>query len=309
MFYFTLKSCLKNNSMTKKISLLLLIAFINSFTAISQNISFQHNGQNVSYLVIPADSTDTEYTITAILPTENIEYTYWSVSGGIEVVDSTDTEITIRCKSGNSYTTKYSKYAYGEIVIHAKKVEEEVSEECASCEMQDCNPYYKASINIYKTFDWSGNKIVGDNCISAGDSVTYSVAPWISLLYYTSNEYYWNIPEDLRASDLYYSADGSSVTFVASENIEGQTISVEIGKYNLDSGQDALTLTTSRDIDIPQIDGMIECSYYCLPFKTDTFTLIINNASEDALYEWDVLSWTSTISMDNSFRIWSYKII
>lgn len=144
-----------------------------------------------------------------------------------------ENQVVIRSLSGETYESKYSKYAAGRLTIHAEK--SEIKNDC-ECAQYYCNPSFSSTIYIFKTFDLSGNAIAGQKCVSAGDTVTYSVAPWVTQMVTESlvfDYYYWTIPEDLKASDLYYSTDQSSVTFVASENIEGQIIEVKIGMFNV----------------------------------------------------------------------------
>ena len=238
-------------------------------------------------------NSDSIYTFNLVKPDTEWEYITWQIEGGLTLISKNDSSISVQCATGESYNTKYSKYSSAKIYVSASKLlDEDIPDGCEECAAySDCNPDYSTSVYIYKTFDWSGNAIVGNDCISAGDSVTFSVAPWVSLLYVAGGDtYYWNIPDSLIDSDLYYSADGSSVTFVASENIEGQTISVEIGKYNLDSGQDPLTFMLGNDVPDPEIDGMINDAM-CLPFDTETATIEITNAISSASYSWDLKTW------------------
>lgn len=251
------------------------------------------SGENIS---IDADSSKT-YSFTAQLPATTFASLQWSTYGGIKIVGkSTGATVTIQCESGTTYETGYSLYAKGRLTLTAVKETTPVPEGCEECLAGIvCNPNYTYSLNIYKTFDWSGNAIVGDKCAQAGDSITFSVAPWVSM--YQPNDvgfdtYEWDIPESLNASKLYYSADKSSVTFVASEKIEGQVIKARMGKYNIDANnQEPLTLTLSNDIPKPEIDGMSSNDTYCLPVSTQSASFIVTNASPGAKYIWDMRTW------------------
>lgn len=129
------------------------------------------------------------------------------------------------------------------------------------------------------------NAIVGDKCAQPCDSVTFSVAPWVSL--YQPNvvgfdTYEWEIPSSLRASDLYYSADNSSVTFVASDNIEGQVIKAKIGKYNIETGsQPPLSLTLSNGIPKPIIEGMGDVNSISLTDVTPGLYFVVATDGEN----------------------------
>lgn len=290
-----------------KNTLVTLISLFYPLFTFAQTFYLEQNGNILEDgSVITMDTNiDTTYTFNLVKPDTEWEYVTWNIYGGLTLISQNDSSITVKCADGESYNTKYSKYSSARITVSASKlIDDEIPEGCEDCAAyRDCNPDYSTSIRIYKTFDWSNNAIVGSDCITAGDSITFSVAPWVSLLYVAGGDtYYWNIPDDLIDSDLYYSADGSSVTFVASENIEGQTISVEIGKYNLNSGQEPLTFTLGRKTEEPEIEGIVNDAY-CLPFDTDTFTLSVTNASEDATYDWNVKGWTITEQNDNGSQI------
>lgn len=293
--------------MNKTTPFLAFILLSSTLIANAQTFYLEQNGnilEDSSVITMDADQ-DSIYTFNLIKPDTEWESVTWNINGGLTLISKNDSSISVKCADGESYSTKYSKYSAARITVHASKlIDDEIPDGCADCAAySDCNPDYSTTILIYKTFDWSNNAIVGNDCITAGDSVTFSVAPWVSLLYVAGGDtYYWNIPDNLIDSDLYYSADGSSVTFVASENIEGQTISVEIGKYNLDSGQEPLTFTLGRKTEEPEIEDMIDDAY-CLPFDTDTFSLSVTNASEDATYDWNVKGWTITEQNDNGSQI------
>lgn len=273
--------------------LLVVVALVVANKVSADGILF--GGKECQEMAIEANPSRT-YTFTAQLPSASFASVSWSVEGGIEIVSQSTTSVTIRSKSGVSYGDGYSRYSRGRLTLSAVKQDPPVPEGCEQC-LSDivCNPYYRYSVVLYKTFDWSGNAIVGDKCVQPGDSVTFSVAPWVSL--YQPNAvgfdtYEWEIPSSLRASDLYYSADKSSVTFVASDNIEGQVIKAKIGKYNIEAGsQQPLSLTLSNGIPKPTIEGMGADDTYCLPFATSSASLVVSNASAEATYVWKKRTW------------------
>lgn len=279
----------------KRLVTFLIIFAINCIGNIIKANGFQilYNGTAIDSIAIQANP-EIEYTFTVTKPDVSWDTIYWTVAGGIEIVSQDENQVVIRSRNGETYESKYSKYAAGSLTIHAKKID--IEDDC-ECAQNYCNPNFNSTIYIFKIFDLSGNAIAGQKCVVAGDTVTYSVAPWVTQMVSESlvfDYYYWTIPEELKASDLYYSTDQSSVTFVVSENIEGQVIKVQMGMFNIiedANEQEPLTFTLGRDIDTPQIEGMIDDLYYCLPFETDTFTLTINNASDEAIYEWDLRTW------------------
>ena len=240
-------------------------------------------------MVISANPNST-YTLTSVLlPVDSLEVT-WTASGGVEIVSQNVNSVTFKSKSGDSYRTLYSRYSPGRICLDVK-FPCTLPNECKDCSLAK---YYESgdfgrSVTIYKSFDYSGNEIVGPSCVSANDSVTFSVAPWVSLLWYSSDQYKWTIPDALRKSELYYSADKSSVTFVASENIEGQTVKCEIGKYNFGK-QQPLSFSLSEDSPEPIIEGLTDNSS-CIPVSNDTVTFRIANAAAGSSYVWNIRPW------------------
>lgn len=153
------------------------------------------------------------------------------------------------------------------------------------------NERFVKSVTVFKSYSFDGNAITGPQCVTPGDSVTYSVAPWTSMYGILSagiDSCFWDIPVSLRASTLYYSADKSSVTFVASKEIKGQEIKVHLGKYN--TGETPLTLALDDEVAKPAIDGLSD-KLLCMPLSADPTTLTITNAQPTLKYEWNFRSW------------------
>ncbi|MDR1542990.1 MAG: T9SS type A sorting domain-containing protein, partial [Prevotellaceae bacterium] len=233
-------------------------------------------------------------TYTLITPFDPSEFSSitWKAFGGIDLpAGSTGTSVAVASKNGTAYTTRYSRYAKGRLIV--------------TCEFDSlvdttCNRY-KASLtytlDIYKSFDLPdgeyNNAIIGPECIYAGDSVTYSVAPWVSI--YEPNRtgfdsYYWNIPEGLyEGSHLYYSADSSSVAFVVGNVVSEQRISVKIGQCNNSATSDSLWLDLHQGAADPIFNK--DLNNYCLPIGVQSDTIIVTNPQTDTHYYWDFRSW------------------
>ena len=295
--------------------LLLLALFILTMAShfVGANAQSQYgilyNGKNVqNEMSIAADPSQT-FNFAASLPGLTYSSLKWTAEGGVEIVGSPNgSSVSVRSKSGTTNAEEYSRYAKGRLRLVAEVDTTIIPPGCESCEWGQLSKAFGYEVLIYKTFDWSGNSIVGPSCVNPGDSVTYSVAPWASL--HCANEvgfddYYWDIPDSLLDSELYYSADKSSVTFVVSENIEGQTIKARIGKYNCADEtlpQTPLTLTLGNEVPEPVIDGMVNKAY-CLPFGVESATLTVTNASPEATYNWDLRSWEVTGTNQNGSSI------
>lgn len=240
-------------------------------------------------MVITANPNST-YTLTSVLlPVDSLEVT-WTATGGVEIVAQNANSVTFKSKSGDSYRTLYSRYSPGIIYLDVK-FPRTLPEGCDDCTLASSfkNRRLSQEVTIYKSFDYSGNEIIGPSCISANDSVTFSVAPWVSLLWHGYDQYKWTIPDALRKSELYYSSDKSSVTFVASENIEGQTVKCEIGMYNFGK-QKPLSFSLSADSPEPIIEGLTDGSS-CIPVSNDTITFRVANAVAGNTYVWNIRPW------------------
>ena len=243
-------------------------------------------------------SPNATYTVYATYPTDTTAYSHirWYVYGGIEKVSESATHLTFRSASGTTYNDKYSKYAYGQVQLSATLSDQTVADcECATM----CNPTRTANLFVYKRFDFSANHIIGPDCVLPGDSVTFSVEPWLTLyptLQLDTAAYFWDIPIALQASPLYYSSDKSSVTFVVSDSIENKTIKCSIGRLNYADGQLPIEKTLSNDVADPIITlGGVpfdpETHSVCLPFGVDSVDLVVTNASPELEYSWNLRAW------------------
>lgn len=243
-------------------------------------------------------SPNATYTVYATYPTDTTAYSHirWYVYGGIEKVSESATHLTFRSASGTTYNDKYSKYAYGQVQLSATLSDQTVADcECATM----CNPTRTANLFVYKRFDFSANHIIGPDCVLSGDSVTFSVEPWLTLyptLQLDTAAYFWDIPIALQASPLYYSSDKSSVTFVVSDSIENKTIKCSIGRLNYADGQLPIEKPLSNDVADPIITlaGVPfnnETHSVCLPFGVDSVDLVVTNASPELEYSWNLRAW------------------
>lgn len=267
-----------------------VLSFLYVQPSVAQGITLYMDGQEItgSEVVIPADTAQT-HTFTVSLPAINFSMRSWSVGGGLRVVSMSESEVVVKCETGVDYSTQYSKYSVGEVTYIAGFEDDKVPEECKDCVWGSL--VIKKSAYVYKSFDFGGNAITGPKCISPKDSVTYSVAPWVSLLYpdnYSGEMYTWDIPDSLSSSALYYSADKSSVAFIASDTIKGQEIKVWVGKYNTDKAP--LTLTLDDEVAEPAIDGLAN-GVLCLPLSAKETSFTITNAQSTLTYNWNFHSW------------------
>lgn len=259
---------------------------------------------NGGEMTISADA-DALYTLTSVLfPIDSLEV-HWTAEGGIKIVSQDENKVTFRAADGESYEKNYARYAPGYIYLHVS-FPRTLPEECQDCSLAN---YYKNSspwrrVKVYKTFDYGGNEIIGPSCISAGDSITFSVAPWVSMIEDNHDQYNWIIPDELRESPLYYSSDKSSVTFVASGNVEWQTVKCEIGKYNFGT-QTPLEASLSEEAADPIING-VASGALCVPVNSDTVTFRITNAVDGYNYIWNIRPW-QIISQSESGDVITFR--
>jgi len=252
---------------------------------------------------IPADGLS-PFTITLPGTTQLTDFSShtWSAKGGIEIVGSADgSSVTVRAKSDVTRDGHFAKFAKGRLYFGAKAI----IPSDATCS-QLCNPYYSYSIDVYKIFDVNHqsivNKIVGPECVLKGDTVTYSVDPWVS----TGNsdigmdKYNWILPATLASSILYYSADSSSITFkVGRDVVNTDSIKVEVGHCNFGVAHNYIVTAVKNATPDPIFNKSL--SNYCLPFGTKADTIVITNKDATATYTWDMRSWASKVHGDTLF--------
>lgn len=217
----------------KKSVIIALLWAIASFTAMAQPGIYPYSAGAGS--CIP---TSGNFTYNITLPEDthisDFENIQWSVSGGIEIDSQTSTSITIKSKTSDNQQLGFPKYAKGRIRFSctAKPIEDTACVRCTRL----CNPYYSYTYDVYKLFPLNDtlNPIVGPVCVLQGDTVTYSVTPWVSIdkADIGIDNYKWELPENLADSILYYSADSSSITFVVNQLTGADIIKAQIGRCN-----------------------------------------------------------------------------
>jgi hypothetical protein len=299
---------MKHNLIKMLVAISLCVASI--VTVQAQSLQIRYNGTPVSgYHCMSVNDLGTTFSVNQSdlvrpgVSIDKVDYT-WTVLGGIQIQSESGTTVSVAPTTGTTYATQYSKYAKGKLNIRALvtyKYEVDVTV-CTGGYPHDStitfsfNAEYNASIEIRKEFDMpdglTTNAIVGPVCISPGDSVTYSVAPWVSL--YQMNQvgfdsYDWTIPQGLSASDLYYSADSSSVTFTAGTDIAGKTLSVTMGKCN--TSQTPISLTLNAEPEIPELEDengnpISWETGYCLPLNAGASQIVITNYDSNLTYTW-----------------------
>lgn len=132
----------------------------------------------------------------------------WSVLGDIAIVSSTSTNVVIRSTGP----------AKGRIVLTYNQ---------GSCTGQQLTK------DVYKTFTWANNIIVGPICIKQGDTVTYSVPDSLSRNLTAGigiDNYHYTLPSSWQ--HLYSSGDSSSITAVVTTLGANDTIKVKVGQCN-----------------------------------------------------------------------------
>jgi hypothetical protein len=260
---------------------------INSVDVITQDC-LAAGGSKTYTVILPGGGDASDYA--------SIE---WTASGGISILgDATGMSVTVASLQDGSYPN-YERYAKGRLTVTCT-LDTTMINNCIKpeCGVVHYNPEHSFGLSIYKSFDLpdgsNTNAIIGPVCVQEGDSVTYSVAPWASG--YMANvigfdRYYWDFPAELiGGGTMYFSADSSSVAFVANSVISGQTISVRIGECNYPN-QNPLTLTLQQAPRDPYVNRFADDSTYCMPFGLVRDTFIVANPQPNTTYEWNLRSW------------------
>ena len=203
--------------------------------------------------------------------------------GGIEIydIDSTFNYIYIKSKTGIIQKDGFPKYAKGRISISC----EAPADSACSAACPFFNPYYSYSYDVYKLFPLNEilNPIVGPVCVVEGDTVTYSVEPWVSIdkIGIGIDNYKWILPPTLTNNILYYSADSSSITFVVDQLTGADTIKAQIGRCNFEDTNKITWLALNQAVPEPEID-----SVSCLAGGIRTVTFRVKNPVSGVTYTW-----------------------
>lgn len=148
---------------------------------------------------------------------------------------------------------------------------------------------YVYSANIYKTFhpDKYDLSIQGPDCLTKGDTVVFSVDP-----IFTKNlgdfigidSYYWNITKTPRPtfvdSIIYISGDGSSITFIAGEVTDADSVEVYFGRCNNEDPNKRVVKYLSKAAPKPEINPI------CIPFGSPGVQVSVANPIEGVIYHW-----------------------
>ncbi|MDR3705830.1 MAG: T9SS type A sorting domain-containing protein [Paludibacteraceae bacterium] len=302
---------MKKNNFVRLLTTLWLCVAI-GVAAQAQSVKITPSGSSSGYYCMPADNTGTSFSVAGVnLSTDpnvtaTIESTAWTVFGGIQKLSASGTNISVASGTGTDYTSLYSKYAKGKIraVCHVKYSYTYNTSDCYQNPGTATYIYYAdytTELEIRKTFSIPDgsltNPIVGPECVVAGENVTYSVAPWVSLDDVSNvvfDTYTWNVPSSAKINDLYYSSDKSSITFKPSATAGGQTITVDLGACNSTGAQSSITLKSEPDA--PYLVGNTQwVDNLCIPLSASTYELTIANPQSGVTYTWEKLSgWYST---------------
>ena len=317
---------MKNLSKLSKVLGLTALLTGGAWAAQAQSVKITHGGNPVTtpYFCFDLTSQSKTFGVTGSnLVDGNVQgeivSASWTFTGGIEPNGSTTgLTVAVKSKTGATQSESYSKYAKGKLEVRCsvKFVYTYWSSnfDYDSCKALPSTPHthtyykdYRDELEIRKQFSSAAaNLITGPECMEAGKSVTYSVAPWVSL--YQLNRvgfdgYYWNIPNGVLANLLYYSADSSSVTFVSGNDLIGKQISVTLGACNVD-GQQPAAIALSKTPDKPVLtdengNAISWEDGYCLPLGAGPSQLIIVNYDESLTYTWSKTQGWSDVSFDD----------
>jgi hypothetical protein len=228
-----------------------------------------------------------------------------NLGGGITISGGVNSPTAyISSLSGTTYSENYSKYAKGKLKVDCTLRKDTVytfycDGEFVSTDSVSHTRQVYMEIEIRKAFVYANeltrNEIVGPECIELGETVTYSIAPWVSQKDANRigfDDYNWiNAP-----NEVYYSSDKSSITFtIDSTFLSHKTLAVSMGACN--STQDTISRSLGEKPADPIIDNdtTLWANGYCLPFGAGERTLTITNPQPGVTYSWEKLGgWTYT---------------
>ncbi|MBN1112945.1 MAG: hypothetical protein JXA53_08525 [Bacteroidales bacterium] len=206
----------------------------------------------------------------------------FSVSGGIEIasLDTTNGSITIRSRTEFDRSLGYPKYRPGTITFSCEAPEDSL---CMACPYYD--PHFVYHYTVFKLFDLTKtlNPVVGPICVLEGDTVTYSVEPWVSTGTGATgaDNYRWELPTSLVDTILYYSADSSSITFVIDQLTGADTIKTQIGRCNIGDPAKYTWLALNQSAPAPIINDTS-----CVAGGSHEVQFWVENAQAGLTYTW-----------------------
>jgi len=212
--------------------------------------------------------------------------TFWRARGDIQLVDANNNPIS--SASGTVVRIRSTGYGKGRL-DYAYDIQPVIPGPNGT--YISCGSSQTASIDVYKTFT-STNTIIGPDCISPNQPVTFSTNPIVSTARQIAAEigidrYEWKIngvPLNALATIgwglSYTSGDSSSITVTAPATIPGNpVVSVAIGRCNTTP----VNKTLSTKANAPVFSGVVPS---CIPTGNNTsFTLSVTNVP-GVTYTW-----------------------
>lgn len=221
----------------------------------------------------------------------------WSTRGGLEILDQSATKVTVRSGNGTTYADKYSKYSNGELRLFVDRTDV-ASEDCECAQL--CDPVARFYLYFKKRFDIDDNPINGPECANAGDTVTFSVEPWNSLMLYGDyDSYVWTVePSDyVKEGSQFYSADHSSTTFTLKDglvSVDGLKLTCKICSVTDDVNEKTLSDKPKKPT-IYLVEGdsetLVSDSRICLPANATKMVLRISDYNPAFDYNLSVSGW------------------
>lgn len=224
----------------------------------------------------------------------------WSTQGGLAIVGSaTGTSVTVKAAAGLK-----RPYPKGRLTLFYKgTIDSTIT--VTSCPLCNGNPVTTTTtvkipksgtiyIDTYQKFDHS-EQIVGNVCVSAGDSAAYSIKdlltgnPGETI---GSDTYFWTpngnfIGIVVGGDSRYVSGDSSAITYKFSGNpvpTTTYTINVTVGKCNVGGAGKLKTKTLAPKVP-PALTSPLPKSTTCLAVGTTTYS-ITNTVRPGITYTW-----------------------
>ena len=301
----------------------LLICGVWMAQAQSNGLAIDYSGQLADVCIYANEATPQRFDLVppSGLTLANLKNIQWVAHGGIKIdyIDPSGYYVEILPENGTTYGTKFSKYGKGRLTVECDYDSTVILDwvfltgNCSdgttgtvTVNVTAGLPPYITHIGTYidvcKIFtipDGNVNdSIVGPVCVNQGETVTYSIAPWVTLSEPDKvgfDDYVWFpdgiIPSFVQNGVLYYSADKSSITFTVGQLTGSDVISVQVGKCNIPNN--VLTLALRPAIQPPVI---IPSS--CIPGGVRNVTFNIQGANPNIEYKWMSDNW-NLVSPDN----------